>query len=69
MSRLFSSIEAIVLMEVLSGRDATAPNRATLETAADIELDSVQDRIWVIVEHRGDGVGHPVDESPAQPMK
>jgi len=46
-------IEAIVLIEVLPGKDVTTPDGAILGTATDIELDLMRNKTWVIVEHRG----------------
>lgn len=46
-------IEAIVLMEVLLGKDVTTSDGTCLGIAIDIELDLMWDKIWVIVEHQG----------------
>ena len=46
-------VEAIVLMEVLPGKDVTMPDGASLGTAADIELGLMRNKIWVMVEHKG----------------
>ena len=46
-------IEAIVLMGVLLGKKVTTLDGAVLGTAADIELDLMRDKIWVMVEYQG----------------
>lgn len=46
-------ISAIGLMEVLLGKEVTTPDGASLGVAADIKLDLIQDKIWMVVENQG----------------
>jgi len=46
-------ISAIGLMEVLLGKEVATPDGANLGVAADIELDLMRDKIWVMVENQG----------------
>ncbi len=41
------------MQEVLLGKDVVAPDGTTLGTAADIELDLEQDKVWITVERQG----------------
>ncbi len=40
-------------MEVLPGKEVTTPDGANLGVAADIKLDLMQNKIWVMVENQG----------------
>ena len=50
---LATLMKAIVLMEVLPGKNIATPDGANLGVAADIELDLIRDKIWIIVKHEG----------------
>ena len=45
-------VKTLVLMEVLLGKEVTKPDGTSLGTAADIELDLMQDKTWVMVKHQ-----------------
>jgi len=50
---LSALIAAIGLMELLVGKEVTTPDGANLGVAADIKLDLMHDKIWLVVEDQG----------------
>jgi sporulation protein YlmC with PRC-barrel domain len=46
-------ITAVVLIEVLMGKNITTPEGISLGTVTDIKLDFIQDKIWIVVKNQG----------------
>lgn len=51
--RLGTIIDAILLTDALLGKEVITSDGTNLGTAADIKLDLVCGRIWLLVEHLG----------------
>lgn len=59
---LATLMKAIVLMELLLGKEITTPDGASLGIAADVKLDLMRHKIWVMIKHQGQWSMTPGEE-------